>query len=282
MRQCGFSLIEALDSAAEVVKIPPAALSLHGAQQGSTTLARVVERASRSMWLATVCRCLVLHMPFDLKLNLPRSSRVAALRLWNFNSLDGLTKGVREIEVWQRNLMVWTGEDIPMWLPSQGSSTLERSEWSASHSRLEDGQEELLQSLQALELFRSSQSRRFFPGRRRSESEDSKQALEPAPPAPSPAPMEPGEEADGKAGEGRPPTAGLQVSYVDSPRGQKTPRAGLDGRPMTRATERQRPRGKVCSSLTITVHSTWGDQFYVGLTALEALKMSRTALGPQT
>lgn len=25
---------------------------------------------------------------------------------------------------------------------------------------------------------------------------------------------------------------------------QKTPRAGLDGRPMTRATERQRPRGK--------------------------------------
>ncbi|CAK9079564.1 unnamed protein product [Durusdinium trenchii] len=578
MRQCGFSLIEALDSAAEVVKIPPAALSLHGAQQGSTTLARVVERASRSMWLATVCQRahsagpVCGFEPFDLKLNLPRSSRVAALRLWNFNSLDGLTKGVREIEVWQRNLMVWTGEvpkgtgsmmtpllipiqpsfpeelamakfqdqtasssadhakDIPMWLPSQsealeGSSTLERSEWSASHSRLEDGQEELLQSLQALELFRSSQSRRFFPGRRRSESEDSKQALEPAPPAPSPAPMgfadtceqlvaeaaamgldlpvrtfdgtdvldslmsseprvmgsslvasqlsqlqsaviptlpcgrqlvfncvstwgdkdfvglagielfdgrgfpvvlkdvgrqvkadphsinvlgdydrdprtpdklfdqvnltrddlhvwlapffggrahtitvdlecemeismirvwnynksrlhssrgvrdmeilldgfpiflgeirrapgvltepeeacevilftqdesvleavaehdwlpaclpldseeeEPGEEADGKAGEGRPPTAGLQVSYVDSPRGQKTPRAGLDGRPMTRATERQRPRGKVCSSLTITVHSTWGDQFYVGLTALEVLDSSLNAI----
>ena len=29
---------------------------------------------------------------------LTASSRVAALRLWNFNSSDGLTKGVREIE----------------------------------------------------------------------------------------------------------------------------------------------------------------------------------------
>jgi len=74
--------------------------------------------------------------------------------------------------------------------------------------------------------------------------------------------------------EGRPPTAGLQVSCADSPRGQKTPRAGLDGRPMTRATERQKPRGKVCSSLTIRVQSTWGDQFYVGLTSLEVLDSS--------
>ncbi|CAE8612015.1 unnamed protein product, partial [Polarella glacialis] len=51
-----------------------------------------------------------------------------------------------------------------------------------------------------------------------------------------------------------------------------TPRTGMDGRPMTRATvDRQRARGSVCSSVTIVIHSTWGDQFYVGLTSLELL-----------
>lgn len=67
-RQCGLSLVEALDSSAEakntffflihrmkagmcikVIKIPPAALSVHGVLQGSTTLARV----RRTFCLAT-------------------------------------------------------------------------------------------------------------------------------------------------------------------------------------------------------------------------------------
>lgn len=33
---------------------------------------------------------------------------------------------------------------------------------------------------------------------------------------------------------------------------QKTPRAGLDGRPMTRATERQKPRGKAGQTRNLT------------------------------
>eukprot|EP00933_Yihiella_yeosuensis_P071449 TRINITY_DN7964_c1_g5_i1.p1 TRINITY_DN7964_c1_g5~~TRINITY_DN7964_c1_g5_i1.p1 ORF type:complete len:835 (-),score=139.13 TRINITY_DN7964_c1_g5_i1:91-2343(-) len=71
----------------------------------------------------------------------------------------------------------------------------------------------------------------------------------------------------------RPPTADIKAGRLPaSPRGEVTPRTGLDGRPMTRANvERQRARGSVCSSITIVVHSTWGDQFYVGLTALEIL-----------
>lgn len=571
-RQCGLSLIEALDSEAEVIKIPPAALSLHGALQGSTTLARVVEgkpNSQKPLWLATVCQR--AHgdgfEPIDLKLNLP-STRVAALRIWNFNSQDGLAKGVRDIEVCQGNAQIWTGQlpmgnggavvpilvpispgfsedlalarfkdetksssilqqdfeqsDRPFWLMHEQQRQVDAQGWAQmrSHPRLEDEQEELLQSLQALELFRSSQSRRFFSDRRYSECEESQQGLEPAPPAPSPIPTQmdeahldhdlvaeaaamgldlpvrtfngtdvldslistdpamgsslltdqlgqfqsvviptlpsgrqlvfncvstwgdkdfvglagielfdghgfpvvlkdvgrqvtadphsinvlseydhdprtpdklfdqvnltrddlhvwlapffpgrahtitvdmdckteismirvwnynksrlhssrgvrdmeilldgipifigevrrapgvltqreeacevilftqdesvleavaehdwlpaclPADSEDEESAEaveiqvedGRPPTAGLQVC-ADSPRGQKTPRAGLDGRPMTRATERQ-PRGKVCSSLTFTVHSTWGDQFYVGLTAPEVLDSS--------
>jgi len=71
----------------------------------------------------------------------------------------------------------------------------------------------------------------------------------------------------------RPPTADLKAGRVPpSPRGETTPRTGMDGRPMTRANmERQRAHGSVCSSVTIVIHSTWGDQFYVGLTALEIL-----------
>ncbi|CAE7406632.1 Katnip [Symbiodinium natans] len=69
---------------------------------------------------------------------------------------------------------------------------------------------------------------------------------------------------------GRPPTADCALAGGFSPRGQKTPRLS-DGRPLTRAMERSRGRGTVCSSITLLVNSTWGDQFYVGLTALEVL-----------
>lgn len=79
------------------------------------------------------------------------------------------------------------------------------------------------------------------------------------------------EERNSDALGGRPPTADCaSAGHGISPRGQVTPRLS-DGRPMTRALERQRGRGIVCSTVTLLVNSTWGDQFYVGLTALEVL-----------
>jgi len=68
----------------------------------------------------------------------------------------------------------------------------------------------------------------------------------------------------------RPPTAGLQ-----SCGGEGIPRRGADGRPITRASiERRQTRGRTCTSITLVIHSTWGDRFYVGLTALEVLNAS--------
>eukprot|EP00439_Symbiodinium_sp_Y106_P001219 s1091_g1.t1 len=80
---------------------------------------------------------------------------------------------------------------------------------------------------------------------------------------------------------GRPPTADYCASagHGISPRGQVTPRLS-DGRPMTRALERQRGRGIVCSTVTLLVNSTWGDQFYVGLTALEVLGGNLAPIAP--
>jgi len=84
------------------------------------------------------------------------------------------------------------------------------------------------------------------------------------------------------AAEDRPPTAGVEgASAGDSGAGApaSVSKTGADGRPMTRAsTERQHARGSVCSSVTLVLHSTWGDLYYVGLTALELLDGSLTPI----
>ncbi|CAJ1343837.1 unnamed protein product [Effrenium voratum] len=554
--------MEALDSSAQVLTIPPAAISLCGAQGGSTTLARVVQgrlhSSTKSVWSASVRQTQSGFEPFDIELHLPRSSHVAALRLWNFNQPEGLTKGVREVEVWHGDSRLWTGvlpmgtgaasppvvvplvsgfqalteqlQERPICEHSSESLAMRQSQGTAdtfanaTQCRAEEDQEELLQSLQALEVFRSSQSRRFFSARQPDAEELNLVEHEHAAPAPTPIPLsetaqfglpdnhdflseaaamgleiplrnfndtdaldglmsteprtlgsslmagqleqnvviptlprgrqlvfncvstwgdkdfvglagieifdgrgfpvilkdvsrqvtadphsinvlreydcdprtpdklfdqvnltrddlhvwlapfsagrphtitvdleheteismirvwnynksrlhssrgvrdleilldgsplftgevrrapgvltEPEEacelilftqdesvlegiaehdwlpahlpidsdedlEDEVKAADmhdwnGRPPTADFHASCLPaSPRGQKTPRTGMDGRPMTRATERQRARGSVCSSISITVHSTWGDPYYVGLTALEVL-----------
>eukprot|EP00406_Dinophysis_acuminata_P069832 CAMPEP_0179293458 /NCGR_PEP_ID=MMETSP0797-20121207/43383_1 /TAXON_ID=47934 /ORGANISM="Dinophysis acuminata, Strain DAEP01" /LENGTH=536 /DNA_ID=CAMNT_0021002605 /DNA_START=81 /DNA_END=1688 /DNA_ORIENTATION=+ len=119
-RQCGLSQIEALDSAAEVLLIPPAAVSLRGTQSGSTTVSRMVEgRAATTnekfMWAGTVCPKLdgdgQGFEPFEIALNLPATlTTPAALRFWNFNGTGGLDKGARGVEVWRAGQCVWTGE----------------------------------------------------------------------------------------------------------------------------------------------------------------------------
>ncbi|CAE8685840.1 unnamed protein product, partial [Polarella glacialis] len=130
-RQCGLSLIEALNAGAEVVRIPPAALYVQGTQGGSTSLGRVLEGQGSStnekhMWLGAVC---ARPAPggkgfeaFEIVLSWPQSLPFpAALRLWNFNSPEGgLSKGAREVEVWRGDRCVWSGE-IPM---GTGSSAI--------------------------------------------------------------------------------------------------------------------------------------------------------------
>jgi len=49
---------------------------------------------------------------------------------------------------------------------------------------------------------------------------------------------------------------------------------GADGRPITRASGRAAAHASSCSSVTLVIHSTWGDPFYVGLTAIELLDAS--------
>jgi len=62
----------------------------------------------------------------------------------------------------------------------------------------------------------------------------------------------------------RPPTA--------DPQRQRSSGTGTDGRPITAASTEQRSgRAIACESITLAVLSTWGDAFYVGLTALELL-----------
>merc|ERR1712100_274311 len=65
----------------------------------------------------------------------------------------------------------------------------------------------------------------------------------------------------------RPHTADIEGSPV---RGS----TGADGRPITRASDRATAHGSLCHSITLVIHSTWGDPFYVGLTAIELLDAS--------
>ncbi|CAJ1442505.1 unnamed protein product, partial [Effrenium voratum] len=226
-RQCGLSLMEALDSSAQVLTIPPAAISLCGAQGGSTTLARVVQgrlhSSTKSVWSASVRQTQSGFEPFDIELHLPRSSHVAALRLWNFNQPEGLTKGVREVEVWHGDSRLWTGvlpmgtgaasppvvvplvsgfqalteqlQERPICEHSSESLAMRQSQGTAdtfanaTQCRAEEDQEELLQSLQALEVFRSSQSRRFFSARQPDAEELNLVEHEHAAPAPTPIPL---------------------------------------------------------------------------------------------
>eukprot|EP00931_Biecheleriopsis_adriatica_P060466 TRINITY_DN36321_c0_g1_i1.p1 TRINITY_DN36321_c0_g1~~TRINITY_DN36321_c0_g1_i1.p1 ORF type:complete len:1561 (+),score=282.18 TRINITY_DN36321_c0_g1_i1:78-4685(+) len=259
-RQCGLSLLEALDTSAEVIRIPPAALSLQNAQGGSTTIGRVLEGSGTStnekhMWVGTPSQKAGPGFePFELVLSLPQSlASVAALRIWNFNSPDtSLSKGAREVEVWCQNSRIWSGElpmgtgsaallpvvaplepgfsvayampsstaedlrvaapssperpaetDRPIWLDGNVISTRtdfdnddgsedDTFEKSPARGRSFPGpreeQQELMQSLQALELFRASQSRRFFNGLR-GESQEDRGASSEGPHAPAPSPL---------------------------------------------------------------------------------------------
>eukprot|EP00747_Dinoflagellata_sp_TGD_P074969 gnl/TRDRNA2_/TRDRNA2_158538_c0_seq1.p1 gnl/TRDRNA2_/TRDRNA2_158538_c0~~gnl/TRDRNA2_/TRDRNA2_158538_c0_seq1.p1 ORF type:complete len:895 (-),score=157.62 gnl/TRDRNA2_/TRDRNA2_158538_c0_seq1:28-2325(-) len=70
----------------------------------------------------------------------------------------------------------------------------------------------------------------------------------------------------------RPHTADLEERAAPV---QDSPGFGTDGRPITAANnERQSARGHLCNSMTLVLHSTWGDQFYIGLTSLEILDVS--------
>eukprot|EP00927_Polykrikos_kofoidii_P076589 TRINITY_DN73654_c0_g1_i1.p1 TRINITY_DN73654_c0_g1~~TRINITY_DN73654_c0_g1_i1.p1 ORF type:complete len:1461 (+),score=257.73 TRINITY_DN73654_c0_g1_i1:63-4445(+) len=51
-------------------------------------------------------------------------------------------------------------------------------------------------------------------------------------------------------------------------------REGADGRPITCPTDRHHAHATTCRSVTLVLHSTWGDNFYVGLTGLEVLDES--------
>eukprot|EP00928_Gymnodinium_smaydae_P098162 TRINITY_DN906_c0_g2_i1.p1 TRINITY_DN906_c0_g2~~TRINITY_DN906_c0_g2_i1.p1 ORF type:complete len:768 (+),score=131.99 TRINITY_DN906_c0_g2_i1:100-2403(+) len=74
----------------------------------------------------------------------------------------------------------------------------------------------------------------------------------------------------------RPPTA--------ESAGQVTPRlmASQDGpRPLTAAATTHRTQGTSCDTLTLVFHSTWGDPFYVGLTAMHVLTGDLTPLADE-
>lgn len=117
-KQCGLSLVEALDVSAEVLRIPPAALSLHGTQSGSTTLLRVIEGPGNAtneklMWLATIVPKPDSRgfEPFEILLNWPPTlTTPAAIRIWNFNSGAELAKGARHVEIWRGGRQLWCGE----------------------------------------------------------------------------------------------------------------------------------------------------------------------------
>lgn len=114
-RQCGLALVEALSSSGEALRLPPAALSLHGTQSGTTTLPRVVQGAGTStsdktMWAATTTPLAsgAGFEPFELRLHI--SPAPAALRLWNYNGAEGLQKGARAVEIWCGAQLAWSGE----------------------------------------------------------------------------------------------------------------------------------------------------------------------------
>lgn len=66
----------------------------------------------------------------------------------------------------------------------------------------------------------------------------------------------------------RPPTGSSQTGHAMAP----SPTTGVDGRPLTRAsTNNVQVRAISCHSVTLVLNSTWGDNYYVGLTALELL-----------
>lgn len=238
LRQCGLSLIEFILLSSELLRLPPAALFVHGTQGGSTTLGRVLEGKGnatdeRSMWLAKTAPKTPGFDPFEINITIPTSMALpAGLRIWNFNSREGgLAKGAREIEVWQGDQLCWSGElpigtgdasirpafialqpgftgapiscsedvsldssplrpkDKPIWMDGvQGipvrddldddeelegiSDSFQASPKQKGRSITSNDEAELMQSLQALEQFRSSQSRRFFAGcRPRGESQ---------------------------------------------------------------------------------------------------------------
>jgi len=234
-RQCGLSHIEALDMSSEVLRIPPAALAVHSTQGGSTTLNRLLEgrgneTQEKLMWAATPClRTEGGFDPFELTLSMPSSlPKPAAIRLWNFNGPDGLTKGVCGLEVWQDGCQVWAGQvprgtgtedampavialdptfragaassgtglmagvgeagspgrERPIWLegmPVRADMDEQPAEspddfagalpsWNFEPAAVPEHERELMQSLKALEQFRSSQSRRFFGPKRTAEN----------------------------------------------------------------------------------------------------------------
>lgn len=115
LKQIGLSQLEAIGASGELLRIPPAAMTLQGTH-GGAALARLVDGLVRStsdkqMWTATTVPAVGGFTPVEIALNWPASApRVAGLRLWNINTPDSLSKGVCDVEVWQLESRVWSGQ----------------------------------------------------------------------------------------------------------------------------------------------------------------------------
>eukprot|EP00929_Paragymnodinium_shiwhaense_P020879 TRINITY_DN13777_c0_g1_i1.p1 TRINITY_DN13777_c0_g1~~TRINITY_DN13777_c0_g1_i1.p1 ORF type:complete len:1653 (+),score=426.78 TRINITY_DN13777_c0_g1_i1:112-5070(+) len=188
-----------------------------------------------------------------ITVDLEYSTEVAMIRVWNYNkSRLHSSRGVRDLEILLDGEPIFAGEvrQAPGLLvdPEQACEhilftqeesvleAMEERDWLPEHCGGEEDAETLADTFGGLDFF-------------------AEERLRPA---------------TGQSGRAH---ASLQQASGDDDSPQSC--LGSDGRPITRANF-YRPQGRAtsCSSVTLVFHSTWGDAFYVGLTALEVLDAS--------
>eukprot|EP00928_Gymnodinium_smaydae_P043070 TRINITY_DN28938_c1_g1_i1.p1 TRINITY_DN28938_c1_g1~~TRINITY_DN28938_c1_g1_i1.p1 ORF type:complete len:1607 (-),score=369.21 TRINITY_DN28938_c1_g1_i1:28-4848(-) len=128
-RLCGLGQLEALGPGGEVLRIPPAALTVRGAHSGTAALGRVVDgrhrEADRPVWVATACAKSdgkAGFEPLDLIVTWP-SNGVAlpvALQLWSLTEVAAAARGA---EVFLDEERVWAGE-LPKPIVGQDGSPI--------------------------------------------------------------------------------------------------------------------------------------------------------------
>lgn len=184
--------------------------------------------------------------PHVITVDLERKTHLSMIRVWNYNkSRLHSSRGVKDLEVLLDGAPIFVGEI------RRAPGFLTHPEQACEHI-LFTQDEGVLQMVEEND---------WLPAHLPSDSED------------------PEDDGEGSAGN----LEQLLRQGPERPRtAAKTPpirSSGSDGRPITCAnTERQSAHGYHCRTVTLVLHSTWGDPFYIGLTALEVLDASLTPI----